>query len=236
MIPKIIHYCWFGRNEKPKMLLKCIESWKKYCPDYEIKEWNEDNFDVTANLFCRQAYENRKWAFVSDYARFSILQRFGGIYVDTDVEVLRPLDRFLAHDLFAGHETDEWVAPGLILGTVPDHPVIAYCLRSYDNAVFLNADGSENHKTVGEFFTAALRENGIIPNGAYQEKNGIALYPKEFFCPMNDATGEIRKTEDTYTIHWYTKSWIDPKIRIRTKITRVFHRIFGENCFAFLKR
>ena len=236
MIPKIIHYCWFGRNPKSKLIEKCIDSWEKFCPDWQIIEWNEDNYDVTQNEFCRQAYANKKWAFVSDYARFDILYRMGGIYMDTDVEVIQSLEPFLKHDVFAGHETDEWVAPGLILGSVPKHPIMRQVLEAYQNASFMNDDGSENHKTVGEFFTAALKETGIELNGAYQEKNGVAIYPKEYFCPLDDSTGVMSKTSNTYTIHWYSKTWISPAIKWRTKITRPLHRIFGVDCFEKIKR
>lgn len=236
MIPKIIHYCWFGRNPKSKLIERCIASWRKYCPDWQIIEWNEDNYDTRKNTFCRQAYESKKWAFVSDYARFDVLYQMGGIYMDTDVQILRPLDDFLGHDVFAGHETDTWVAPGLILGSIPQHPMLRSVLDHYAQASFLTGDGSENQKTVGEYFTQALLESGIQPNGVYQEAEGIAIYPKEYFCPLDDATGVLAKTENTYTIHWYSKTWIDPKLRFRTKLTRVFHRVFGNDCFAWIKK
>ena len=236
MIPKILHYCWFGNSPKPKTVLKCLDSWKKFCPGWEIIEWNDDNFDVQKNSYCRQAYKNTKWAFVSDYARFDILNQMGGVYMDTDVEVIKSLEPLLTHQAFAGHETDEWVAPGLILGCEPEHLLIQGVLAKYNNAAFLNEDGAENHMTVGEYFTAALKENGIIPNGSFQEKNNIAIYPKDFFCPLNDATGILRKTKNTYTIHWYSKTWIDPVTRFRTKITRPLHLVFGNDCFAWLKR
>lgn len=235
MIPKIIHYCWFGKNPKSELILKCIDSWRKYCPDWEIIEWNEENYDILKNKFCREAYKSGKWAFVSDYARFDILNRMGGIYVDTDVEIIKTLDRFREHSLFAGHETDQWIAPGLILGAEPENKIIKDVLKKYDSTSFIDGNGNENHKTVGEFFTASLIENGIVPNGFFQEQQGIAIYPKDYFCPLDDATGVLTKTENTYTIHWYSKTWIDPKIRARTKITRIFHRYFGNDCFAWVK-
>lgn len=236
MIPKIIHYCWFGKNPKAKLIEKCIDSWKRYCPDWQIIEWNEDNYDVYCNPFCRQAYENKKWAFVSDYVRFDVLNRFGGVYLDTDVEILKPLDCFLDHQLFAGHETDTWVAPGLILGSEPGHPVLKIVLEKYAGASFIDSDGREVHTTVGEYFTKSLQMCGIILNGKTQLQNGIAIYAKDYFCPMNDATGEITKTANTYTIHWYLKSWINSGIRLRTRVTRIFHRIFGTDCFRWIKR
>lgn len=236
MIPKIIHYCWFGNNPKPQLIEKCIASWEKKCPDWEIIEWNEHNFDIYCNVFCRQAYENKKWAFVSDYARFYVLNMFGGVYLDTDVEVIKPLDVFLSNKLFAGYETDNWVAPGLILGSIPEHPILKKLLDLYDNISFINEDGSENCKTVGKFFTAVLNDYGFKLNGKYQELEGVAIYPKDFFCPLNDLTGVMKKTKNTHTIHWYSKSWLPTKIRIRTKITRVCHRVFGIQCFDWIKR
>ncbi|MCF2570489.1 glycosyl transferase [Mediterraneibacter glycyrrhizinilyticus] len=235
MIPKIIHYCWFGRKPKSALVEKCIASWKKYCPDWDIKEWNEDNFDITVNAFCLEAYNQKKWAFVSDYVRFDVLNRYGGVYVDTDVEILKPIDRFLIYSLFAGHETDQWIAPGLILGSEPGHPILQMVLTDYEKESFFNENGKEKHKTVGEYFTEALIKYGIRPSGYYQEVNGIALFPKDYFCPMDDSTGIVTKTENTYTIHWYNKTWISPGLRFRVKITRLFHRIFGVNCFAWLK-
>lgn len=235
MIPKKLHYCWFGRNPKPQLVQKCIESWKKYCPDWEIIEWNEDNYDISKSEFCKQAYENKKWAFVSDYARFDILNQYGGVYVDTDVEIIASIDEFLRHTLFSGYETDRWVAPGLILGGESGQDVLKSVLNAYDHAAFME-NGTENHKTVGEFFTAALIEHGFVMNGQLAEIDGMALYPKEYFCPLDDSTGVMKKTKNTHTIHWYSKSWFDPKVRIKCKITRVFHRLFGTDCFRWLKK
>ena len=236
MIPKIIHYCWFGGQPKSAIIEKCISSWRKYCPEWQIIEWNESNFNVKQNQFCREAYDNKKWAFVSDYARFDVLNRFGGIYVDTDVEIIKPLDDLLHYAVFAGHETEKWVAPGLILGAEAGHPILKRVLDAYEDASFLDAHGSEIHTTVGEYFTAALKESGINPNGRNQVVDNVAIFAKDYFCPLNDSTGVLKKTKNTYTIHWYEKTWIDPKIRFRTKITRIAHRIFGDDCFQWLKR
>lgn len=235
MIPKIIHYCWFGRGKKSKLIIRCIESWKKYCTDWEIIEWNEDNFDVFRNTFCRDAYMNKKWAFVSDYARFFALNKMGGVYLDTDVEIIKPIDLFLQNDLFAGYETNNWVAPGLILGSVSNHSILKQVLNEYDKAIFIDDNGQELHKTVGEYFTEELRNNGIEINGKTQIINGIAIYSKEYFCPFDDTTGVLTKTENTYTVHWYSKTWLNPMIRVRTKITRVIHRYFGKDLLKKLR-
>ena len=139
MAQKIIHYCWFGGNEKSKLIEKCIRSWKKHFPDYEIKEWNESNFDVNCNTYVRQAYESKKWAFVSDYARFFILEREGGLYFDTDVEVIRPFEHLLGGNPFTAFETDNYIAPGLVLyAPAPHSEIFQKTLQWYDNARFLN--------------------------------------------------------------------------------------------------
>jgi len=140
MIPKTIHYCWFGRNPKPKLAQKCIKSWKKYCPDYEIIEWNEDNFDIaSAPLYVRQAYEAKKWAFVTDYVRLSAMTKFGGVYMDTDVEVVKPLDRFLNHDAVSGYESESCIPTGL-MACREGFPLFLEFLHYYDEASFYHED------------------------------------------------------------------------------------------------
>ena len=142
-IPKIIHYCWFGGNPFPELAQKCIASWKKFCPDYEIKEWNESNYDVTKNQYMREAFENKQWAFVSDYARLDIIYENGGIYLDTDVELLKPLDDLLILTGFMGFEENKKLcATGLGFGAVPKLPIIKEMRDDYDNIIFIKEDGS----------------------------------------------------------------------------------------------
>lgn len=140
MIPKTIHYCWFGRGQKSPSVMRCIDSWKKYCPDYEIKEWNEDNFDINCCQFVKEAYATKKWAFVSDYARLYVLKGHGGIYMDTDVEVIKPLDVFLSHSAFACFEDDVNIASALI-GAETENPWISYLLTYYANKRFIRLHG-----------------------------------------------------------------------------------------------
>lgn len=225
---KKIHYCWFGGAEKSPTIKKCIDSWKKYFPDWEIIEWNESNFDVNCNLYVRQAYEAKKWAFVSDYARFWILQKYGGLYFDTDVEVIRHFDDLLQNDAFSGFETDKFIAPGLVLYCKESNNHIMTKVREwYDNARFLDENGERIKINVCGIFTNILNEYAFKPDGTLQTCGGMILYPKDYFCPFNDATGVLKKTENTYSIHWYDKSWMSKKKIIRNKITRVIHRIFG---------
>lgn len=236
MIPKRIHYCWFGKGEKPKLVEKCISSWKKYCPDYEIIEWNEDNFDVnSAPLYVSQAYASKKWAFVTDYVRLWAMVKCGGIYMDTDVEVVRSLDFILEHDAVSGFESETKIPTGL-MACREGFPLFEEFLRYYDDAVFINEDGTLDMTTNVAIITNICLKYGFVPNGKYQEIEGFAIYPRDVFCPLDDATGIMYDSPHTATIHWFNKSWLPENIRFRSKITKVIHRIFGINSLAFLKK
>lgn len=228
MIPKVIHYCWFGRGQMPKLALKCIESWKKYCPDYEIKEWNEDNFDVNAIPYTREAYEARKFAFVSDYARFWILYRYGGLYFDTDVEVIRPFDDIVARGPFMGCEqnaspgaTLPSVAPGLGLGVNPGLGLYREILDLYAGLHFRNADGTLNLKTVVQYTTELLCQHGLQNKPEIQEVAGVWVYPKEYFNPTDMSNFKVCISKNTYSIHHYAGSWLPQSKRIKSKILRL---------------
>ncbi len=228
MIPVKIHYCWFGGNPKSAVIEKCIASWRKYFPDCEIIEWNESNFDIDCNLYVRQAYGAKKYAFVSDYARFWALEKYGGLYFDTDVEVIRPFGELLEQEAFAGFETPEFIAPGLVLYTKePGHPTIRRAKEWYEQASFLDEKGERIKINVCGMFTNILKEYGFQPNNQLQTCGGMTLYPIEYFCPYDDATGVLKKTGNTYCIHWYAKSWMSPGRILRNRITRIIHRLFG---------
>ena len=229
MIPKKIHYCWFGRNELPAKAVQCIASWKKYCPDYEIIEWNEDNYDVYQNSYTIYAYQNQKFAFLSDYARLQIVFQEGGFYFDVDVEVVRPLDELLEHKAFFGFETNKFVNTGLGFGAEAKNPIIASMLSEYDK--FL--DGK--HSTIGcpILNTTTLLKYGLKQNGEKQTIDGAVIYPIQYFNPYDDPTGVLNKTKETFSIHWYAKSWMDKKTIIRSKLTKPIHRLLGTE---FLKR
>lgn len=235
MIPKKIHYCWFGRGELPKLAEKCIASWKKYCPDYEVILWNEDNFDINACPYVKEAYENRKFAFVTDYVRLYAMYTQGGIYMDTDVEVVAPLDGYLHHHGFSGFEDTDRIPTG-IMASEKGFSLFETLLKDYDGRHFVKEDGSFDMTTNVVTITNILLGNGFVPNGEFQEVCGFALYPRDVFCPLDDSTGIMYKSKNTATIHWFNKSWIPWHLRVRSKITKVFHRIFGVNCFAFLKK
>ena len=235
MIPKKIHYCWFGGNPLPKTAIKCINSWKKFCPDYEIIEWNEKNFDINSNNFVKEAYENKKYAFVSDYVRLYVMYNYGGIYMDTDVEVVKNLDEFLINEGFSGFENETCIPTG-IMASKKGFKLFEYLLSYYDEKNFVNEDGSFNMKTNVVIITSMLTEKGFCPNGKFQIVEGFALYPKDYFCPYNPATGKLYKTKNTAAIHWFNKSWISNAEKIRFYIARPFHRIFGVNCFDKVKK
>lgn len=231
MIPKLIHYCWFGGNEKPEKAKKCIASWKKYCPDYEIIEWNERNFDVNQNAYTRRCMKEKKYAFLSDYARLVILEEQGGIYLDTDVELIRPIDSLLGQEAFFGFENNEYVATGLGFGSVPHQKAVILMKNEYSDYL----EGTKEFKSCPALNTKALIPEGLQKNGKYQTIAGATIYPVEYFNPYDDTTGRLRKTKNTYSIHWYSKSWLSKKDIIRSKITQPFHRVFGVNCFQWLK-
>lgn len=226
MIPKRIHYCWFGRGEKPALANKCIESWKKYCPDYELVEWNEDNFDINICPYVKEAYENRKFAFVTDYVRLYAMYSQGGVYMDTDVEVTRSLDEFLVHHAFSGFENTENVPTG-IMASEKGLPIIKELLDYYTDRHFVNEDGSFDMRTNCESITEILLKHKLVLNGKFQTVADFTLYPPDYFCPFENETGRLNKTENTATIHWFNKSWIEDGSQKTLKFTRVLHRIFG---------
>lgn len=233
MIPKVIHYCWFGRNPLPESALKCINSWKKFFPDYEIIEWNEDNFDINAIPYTAEAYASKKYAFVSDYARFKILYDHGGLYFDTDVEVIKSFDDILARGAFMGFEVDAEatgskgaVNPGLGLGVAPGLGLYAELLRKYSTLQFIHEDGSLNLTTIVKYTTDLLLEHGLRATNKIQTVAGITIYPKEYFNPLNDNTGKLEITHNTHSIHWYSKTWLEVN-PFRMKLSRLAHRYLG---------
>lgn len=206
-IPKILHYCWFGGKPKPPLAEKCIRSWRKFCPDFEIREWNESNFDLEqVPAYVRQAYEAGRWAFVSDYVRLRALTEVGGVYLDTDVEIVRSLDPFLKHEAFAGFEHLERVQTG-VLACRKGFPLFQEFLAYYDTAVFRRPDGSMDTTTNVEILTGICRKKGLVFNDAFQVVDGLAVYPREVFCPVDYDTMKLKKTRKTVTIHWFSGSW-----------------------------
>lgn len=250
MIPQIIHYCWFGGNPLPESAKKCIASWRKFLPEYEIWQWSEgplnenenENekdlfdkilpFDVNSIPYTQQAYEAKKYAFVSDYARFWILYKYGGLYFDTDVEIIKPIEDIIERGPFMGVEVrakeGEYpqVAPGLGLGVTPGHELYQVLLDKYASLRFLNEDGSLNQKTIVKYNTEVLREQGLLPSNDLQEVAGVWIYPADYFNPLDSLTGKLNLTDNTRSIHWYMNSWSDSSA-FRQWLSRMSHRLFG---------
>ena len=232
MIPKKIHYCWFGRGEKPTLAKKCIASWRKYCPDYEIIEWNEDNFDVNMNGYTKMCYSQKKYAFLSDYVRLLVVAQYGGVYFDTDVEVIQPIDTLLENEAFCCFETRECVASGLGFGSVAQGISIQAMLAEYD----LLLDGTEGTRGCPRLNTAALVKLGLIQDGSFQQVADAIVLPSDYMNPFDAATGILRKTSNTISIHWYSAAWLSPWHRLRTRIMRPLHRIWGVDAFKRFRR
>lgn len=226
MIPKIIHYCWFGGKEKPEDIVGYIETWKKYLPDYTLVEWNENNFDINSNLYVKQAYENKKWAFVSDYVRIYALYHKGGVYMDTDVEVIKNLDIFLKHDGFTGFETINGPLTGT-MGAVPGEKIMGDFLDEYKERRFITENGSLDMTTNVEIFRKICLRNGFIMNNQFQVIDGFALYPNEYFCPFDFVSEKFVLTENTYTIHHFSGSWVSRSDRIKRNLMRPIKHLLG---------
>lgn len=227
MIPKKIHYCWFGNGEMNEKARKCINSWKKKCPDYEIVEWNETNFDINMNAYTKYTYDTKQYAFLSDYARLYIIYREGGIYFDVDVETLKSLDPLLNHPAFFGFETATYVNTGIGFGAEASNPIVKDMLNEYDQVL----DGM--HGVIGcpKLNTNALIKHGMLQNGEYQVLDGAVVYPVDYFNPYDDPTGRLNTTNNTYSIHWFAKSWMRKSDILRSKITQPLHRLFGKDIF-----
>lgn len=244
-IPKIIHYCWFGGNPLPELAIKCIESWKKYLPSYEIKRWDESNFDVNIIPYTQQAYEANKYAFVSDYARFWILYHYGGLYFDTDVEVIKPMDDIIAAGPFMGCENRYkkggnpkllGVNPGLGLGAYPGLSIFKELLDLYSNLNFINKYGLLNTKTIVSYTTELLCEKGLENKPGIQHVNGFNIYPKEYFCPLEYETGKLIIQNETISIHHFIASWLTKKDRIKIKISKIIGPQCSQICVRIIHK
>lgn len=230
-IPKIIHYCWVGGNPKPQSVLYCIESWKRFCPDYEIREWNESNYDFSKNEYMRQAYEAKKWGFVPDYARLDIVYTHGGIYFDTDVELLQSLDPLLNQDGFMGFENtgdgEFFVNCGHGFGAAPHNEVIRRARDLYDQVSFLNEDGTPNLLASPYYTTQSLRQIGLKQENKDQQLPSMMVYASDVLCPKNFRTGKVSRTSRTVSIHHFTASWVDEIIKAEMAHQQKVKNVFG---------
>ncbi len=227
-IPKIIHFVWLG-GEKSPIAQKCIESWKKNCPDFQIVEWNEKNFDVNSHPFVKEAVEKKKWAFASDYIRLWALAKFGGIYLDTDVEVCKDLTPFTELNAFFGFE-HRYVLQASTFGCAKNHPYLIDFLKIYDGRHFIDEKGKQAVTPNTEILTALLKyKYGLELNNTYQKlSDGVVVFPNEYFCPKNYMTGKISKTQNTYCIHHFDGSWLKTSKKKRDRLFGKFVKIIGE--------
>ncbi|MCU5435523.1 glycosyltransferase [Bacillus mobilis] len=235
-VPRIIHYCWFGGKEKPEIVKKCIDSWKKNLSQYELIEWNEKNFDINNNPYVQEAYKSGKFAFVSDYVRLHALFNFGGIYLDTDVEVFKSFDTLLHHDSFWGFEQENYIATSTI-GAAKENELIKMFLDLYKEKNFINEDGSYDNLTNVAIITEMLKNRGLIMNGEYQEIEGEgAFYPQTYFSPYDYINCRKFITSKTYVIHYFYKSWLSPKVRLKGSIKILVAKIIGGENIAKLRK
>ena len=232
-IPKVIHYCWFGKGKMPKLAKKCIKSWKNYCPDYEFVLHTEDNFDLTQNLYMREAYEAGKWAFVSDYARLKIIYDNGGIYLDTDVELIKPVDDLVKLGGFMGFDEKGIVATGLGFGAEKGNKIVSEFLKDYDDIPFILPDGSFDLTPCPDRNTEALKRLGMDTQNKNQTFMDVTFLPDEYLCPMDYYTGKKTITDKTYSIHHYSASWTNSVTKRTTRIKRIigvkmYNKLYGK--------
>lgn len=220
MIPKIIHYCWFGPKEMPEQEKKYLESWKKYCPDYKLMCWSEDTFDITSNLYVKEAYENRKYAFVTDYVRLYAMYNYGGIYMDTDVEVCKNMDELLQYPAFSGFESDNKIPTGT-MGAEKGNPWIGLLLKDYESIRFIRPNGTLDMVTNTERITSTTLQNYSIKlEGIQLQTDDFVMLPFEYLCAKDWQTDKIIRTDNTYTIHHFANSWQSNKVKVYGKFRR----------------
>lgn len=222
----------------PDSALKCIESWKKFCPDYVIKEWNESNFDVNCCNYVKEAYEVKKWAFVTDYVRLYAMVNEGGIYMDTDVEILKPLDKFLSHKAFSGFESSGNIPTG-IMACEEGYEPFKELLSEYDGRQFIMENGDLNITTNVVYITKFFSKYGLKLDNSYQEVQGFVLYPMDYFCAKSYHTGIVHTTKNTYTIHHFAGSWLTDESKrrkeFRRKMTEKYGYFIGSSIYKIAK-
>lgn len=228
LIPKKIHYMWLGGKPLPENLQNCIDSWTRYCPDYEIVQWNEDNYDIKKNQYMREAYEMGEYAFVPDYARLDILYQHGGIYLDTDIEIIRNIDSLLYQEAFCGVEKWQVINFGGCSGAVKRHPMIGKFLQERENVRFLDEAGNPNRITCGFYDTKTALHNGYMINGKTQNVNGMNIFAYDYFHPYDYMSGHTNITMHTYSIHWFNGGWLDRRMKSENEqAVREYDRIYN---------
>ena len=228
-IPKVIHYFWLGGKEKPSSVEKCIASWREKCPDFEIKEWNESNYDVHKHPYMEKAYNEKKWAFVPDYGRLDILYRYGGIYMDTDVEVLKDLSPLCEYKAYKGFENQEKVNDGQGFGCVQGLPIFKEMMACYDGSEpYEVIDGEEQYIESPRLCTKVLLRHGLKQDGSRQKVDDIEIFPSDYFCPLDYDTGRMKITDNTFSIHHFDASWHGKYAKFYQKLRQLLNRVFGK--------
>lgn len=237
MIPKIIHYCWFGNGEMKPEMKKCLSSWKKYCPDYKIICWNEKNFDINLCDYIREAYEAKKYAFVADFCRLFVLKKYGGFYFDTDIELLQSVERLRKYPAVSGFEEGSYLQTAFI-GSEKDGEWVDYLFSYYHNRKFYKRDGSFDITTNVSTITNMTAEDFYLArNNKEQDLGVVHIFPKEVFSPKSFSTGIITKTANTICIHHFDSTWTGREAKKermhRYKIFRIFGRKLGTKVLSF---
>ena len=237
-IPKVIHYCWFGKGKLPPLAEKCIASWKKYCPDYQIVCHNEDNFDLSENRYAKEAYAAGKWAFVSDYVRLKVLYENGGIYLDTDVELLKPIDDLIEERGYMGFDDNGVVSTGLGFACEKGNELIKILLADYDDISFIRPDGSFDITPCPDRNTETMVRLGLDLEKQDQIFMGIRMLPEDHLCPMKYYTGKKRITPNTYSIHHFCASWTSPAAKRTLFVKRIvgvklYDKLYGKFLHKF---
>lgn len=213
-IPKIVHYCWFGGGEIPPKEKNCIETWKLFFPEYEFRLWNEENFDVNECSFSRQAYEHKKYAFVSDFARAKVLYEYGGIYLDTDVKILKAFPESTMKNGYMGFERRAFLGTA-VLASVAENDSIKELLNYYETHDFVQKDGSFDNIANVSILTDIMKEKGLILGGERQQVDGFDIFNREIFYPKKLSDTEFKVTEETCAIHMCSNSWLSERERKR---------------------
>ncbi len=237
-IPKKIHYCWFGKGEMPPLAKKCIKSWQKHCSGWEIICWNEDNFVIDQNLYAKEAYDAGKWAFVSDYARLCVIYEHGGVYLDTDVELLKPIDDLMENSGFMGFDEKGVMCTGLGFGAEKKHPLVLELLKDYDDIPFKLPNGEYDITPCPDRNTQCLKRLGMDLKNTNQLFWDIKFLPRDYLCPMDYYTGRKTITKNTYSIHHYCASWVSKKSKRTTRIKRIigpklYDKLYGKFLHKF---